>query len=327
VQVGSPHEGFKTAAIKGLNTRVKRRKEEIMFLAAGENECVKLFDTGSYELIKSIDGHGSPVSCLCFSKDDRLLAVGTRTTGVWIHDVTDGMSSPVKHLESDEYFYCLCFSTNNERLLTQHTKGVISNWDIPTMTKLFSVQTLSFFFHAESQFCVGDKQFVSISQHERSSPLTLWNADTGVMEKHFGEVAFINGIDLNPERTAVAIVRGNKSILVFDLLLEAISYDIAVPPTADYCVCRYVDTTQLITGGHNGIVLWDVTTQTMLTSYSRWYSLQIAGISVLAGTRYMACDISVPRVVVVVNIDSGEVVWSLDNARGVAFSSAVTILL
>jgi WD40 repeat protein len=318
--VGSPQEGF----IKGLNTRVKRRKEGIMFLAAGEDECVKLFAYGSFELIKSFEGHGSPVNCLCFSRDDRFLAVGTRTTGVWIHDVTDGMSSPVKHLESDEYFYCLCFSANNERLLTQHTKGVITNWDIPTMTKLFSVQTLSFFFHAESQFCVGDKQFVSISQHERPSSLTIWNAETGVMEKCFEEVAFINGIDLNPERTVVAIVRGNKSILIFDLLLEMISYEIAVPPTVDYCVCRYVDTTQLIASGPMGTVLWDLTTQTMLTSYSLHIS---ASLSVLGGTRYMACDISVPRVVVVVNIDSGEVVWSLDNARGVAFSSAVTILL
>jgi WD40 repeat protein len=299
-----------------------------MFLAAGQNESVKLFTFGSYELVNSFDGHGSRVNCLSISEDDQLLAVGTTGTGIWIHDLTSDLSSPPKHLDLSLVLPVLhmCFSTNNQRLLTQQSRGVISNWDLRTMTQLFSTQTQCIYNYAESRFCFGDRQFVSISsQHEYISLLTMWNAETGVIEKRFDEVAFVGGTDLSPERSTVAVVRGHRSILIFDLLLERISHDIAVPPNADYCVCRYVDTTQLITGGHKRTVLWDVTAQTMLASYSM--IITSGSRCVLGGTRYMACDIFLPFGVVVVTVDSGEIVWKLANAHGVAVSSAALILM
>jgi WD40 repeat protein len=301
----------------------EEKSEETMFLAAGENESVKLYASGSYELIKSFDGHGSPVNCLCISEDDRLLAVGTLATGVWIYDLPGDMSSVPRYLDVSMAVLAMCFSANNERLLTQVSRGGICNWDLPTMTQLFSVQTHSVFNYAESRFCVGDRQFVSISQHELTSLLTLWNAETGVIEKRFDEIDFVSGIDISPGRSAVAIVRGYKSILIFDLLLERISHDIAVTSAADYSVCRYIDATQLMTGGRNATALWDLTTQTMLTSYS----LNATSLSVLGGTRYVACGIAFVGEVVVVSVDSGEVVWKLANAHGVAFSCATMILM
>jgi WD40 repeat protein len=296
-----------------------------MLLAAGQNESVKLFTFGSYELVNSFDGHGSRVDCLSISEDDQLLAVGTTGTGIWIHDLTSELSSPPRHLDVSLELLVLhmCFSTDNQRLLTQQRGGVISKWDLPTMTQLFSTQTRCIYNYAESRFCFGDRQFVSISQHGFKSILTLWNAETGVIEKRFDEVAFVSGIDLSPERSAVAIVRGYKSILVFDLLLERISHDIAVTSAVDYSICRYIDATQLMTGGLNGTALWDLTTQTMLTSYS----LTATSLSVLGGTRFVACGHAFDGEVVVVSVDSGEVVWKLANAHGVACSCATMILM
>jgi WD40 repeat protein len=119
----------------------EEKSEETMFLAAGENESVKLYASGSYELIKSFDGHGSPVNCLCISEDDRLLAVGTLATGVWIYDLPGDMSSVPRYLDVSMAVLAMCFSANNERLLTQVSRGGICNCGHEVTLKVACVLT------------------------------------------------------------------------------------------------------------------------------------------------------------------------------------------
>jgi WD40 repeat protein len=299
-----------------------------MFLAVGVKQTVSLVSADSFALIKSFEGHGSLVSCVRISGDNQLLAVGTRTTGVWIWDLTGDMSSTPKHLSNSsdtarDYVF-LHFSASSNRLLTQQNGGIISNWDLPTMTKLFTVEPERHFNFVESFFCNEDTQFLSLSHSKVPKMLTLWNAESGIIEKQFDEIGFINSMDRSPDGTAVALLRGSGSVVVFDLKKEVKNCEINVHAGAEYSMCRFLDPNQLITSGRSGISVWELTTQTVLSSCS-WMTPS-GSLCVLGGTRLIAFD-CVPGAVIVFNVDSGGIVWTMDRAQQVSASAAVAILL
>jgi WD40 repeat protein len=303
-----------------------------MFLAAGVNESVSLVSSNSFTVIKSFEGHGSSVTSLRISDDNRLLAVGTNMTGIWIWDLTGDMSSAPKHVDNRSdgavRYEFLHFSADNNRLLAQQRGGFISNWDLPTMTKLFTVESKRYFHFVESFFCNGDQQFLSVSHFpDAKTPkmLTLWNAESGIIEKRFDEIGFISSVDLSPDGTAVALLRRERSVLVFDLKKEAERCEINATMTEEYRMCRFLDPSQLILTGRSGISVWEVTTQTQLSSYP-WIAVS-ESLCVLRGTRLAAYDASFPAAVIVFNVDTGDTEWKLEEAHQVSASTAVTILL
>jgi WD40 repeat protein len=298
-----------------------------MYLAAGDGESVKLFTADTFALIKSLDGNGSHVDCLTFSSDDQSLAVGTQTTGLVIWNLTsDMLPSSCKRLHHTCYFRTLCFNRSNDRLLSQDGDGYIMNWDLSTQNSLYTVKTNSWLIYAECLFCNGDQQFVSMAvvdeDEDRKKLLLLWNAETGAVEKRFETINGIHGIDLSPDSYSLAVVRGDDSIVILDLLQDVKTCEIVVPREQSFAVCRYVDSAQLATSDSMGTAIWDLSTQSLVASFSWATTLNM---SVHGGCRRIAMD--AVDDVLVVDLDSGEVVWKLDGARGVAFSKAVTILM
>jgi WD40 repeat protein len=295
-----------------------------MYLAAGDGESVKLFTADTFAPIKSLDENGSRVTCLTFASDDQSLAVGTRSTGIVIWDLTgDMLPTSCTRLHHTSDFRTLCFNRFNDRLLAQDGQSNIMCWDLTTRSLLYVVDTMTWFIFAECLFCNGDQQFVSMAVNEdRKKQLMLWNAVTGAVEKRFEGIARIHGIDLSPDGCSLAVVQAEGSIVVLDLFRNVQICEIKLPREQSFTVCRYVNTEQLATSGGMGTALWELATQSLLASYS--WAAMLNVMSVHRSSRNIAVDAG--NEVLVADLDSGEIIWRL-RARGVAFSSVVTILM
>jgi WD40 repeat protein len=295
-----------------------------MFLAAGQDHSVKLFASEDFAFIKSLDGHTANVCCLRFASDDRSLAVGTEDAGVYLWDLTSNTDiSEQKHLDMDDLVICLCFNSSRDRLLVQGLFAGITNWDLLSATRLFSVDTTWDSIFCESLFCNGDKYIVG-TLTEETKMLTLWDAATGALNKQIETVKDVHGIDLSSDSNIIAVIRGYQSIIIFDMSNEENEpYEITTPANTRYCVCRFLTDSQLVTSGNQNTALWDLNSKSTLFSFALCTT---SIMTVHSENRWIG--MIKDKSVVIISIDTGDIAWTPDSdTQSLAFSTAVTILM
>lgn len=76
----------------------------------------------------------SPVDCLAFSDDSRLVAAGTGAGRMWLIHSESGQ--PIGTLQSSSKILSGDFSAGGELLATGHADGTVRVWDVPRLQKL-----------------------------------------------------------------------------------------------------------------------------------------------------------------------------------------------
>lgn len=98
--------------------------------SAQASECTITVATDSTPNVVTLDGQGSPITCLAFSNDERRLAAGAKDATIRVWDM-DGSARFVDLVGHTRPISHVCFAPNGRRLVTM-AGGEIRIWDTET---------------------------------------------------------------------------------------------------------------------------------------------------------------------------------------------------
>jgi WD40 repeat protein len=122
-----------------LKVRLAFSPDGSRLVSGGTAPNVKIWDTGSWQELHSLDGHSSQVLCLAFSHDSRYLASGglfDKKICVW--DATTGTKMFDLSGHAD-YVSSVTFSPDKKRLFSGGWDGSINVWDVQNRVKLLTL--------------------------------------------------------------------------------------------------------------------------------------------------------------------------------------------
>jgi WD40 repeat protein len=107
-------------------------------LAAGDDEGhVTLWDTTTWELLRTLKGHKGTVITVAFSPDGKTVASGCFDTTFKLWDAETGQELSTVSPNA-ETIYSIEFSPNGERLATFTGSNAVKIWDIKTLKEVWS---------------------------------------------------------------------------------------------------------------------------------------------------------------------------------------------
>src|SRR5919205_2034576 len=92
--------------------------------SASDDRTVKLWDTGDWKLLRTLEGHTHSVDAVAFSKDGRLLASRENdgTVRVWRCDTWEWLISIPSRMRTERWIPCLAFHPEGSLLATVGSK-------------------------------------------------------------------------------------------------------------------------------------------------------------------------------------------------------------
>jgi WD40 repeat protein len=131
---------------------------------------VKIWDTGTWQELFSLNGHRTMVYSLAFSHDNRYLASGghDKTIGVW--DAATGTKMFDLSGQADPVT-CVTFSPDGKRLFSCGTEGAINVWDLQNRVKLLTL-------HQRGQYVAVSPDGCRLASFNFDSPtLQVWDSE------------------------------------------------------------------------------------------------------------------------------------------------------
>lgn len=98
-------------------------------LAAGFNGLVQIWDVRTRQLVKSITGFERVVTCMAWSKDEKMLATGMQDGQIWIWSVAGGKVVQLIDVGS-RGVRSIGFSPSGKRLVAVANNALVGLWDI-----------------------------------------------------------------------------------------------------------------------------------------------------------------------------------------------------
>jgi len=138
--------------------------------ASSSNLNLKIWDTGSWQELFSLDGHRDFVKCLTFSRDNRYLAVGGGKT-VYVWNATTGEKAFSLSGQTDTVT-SVTFSPDGKRLFSCGLEGSINVWDLPNRVKLLTL-------HGQGQFVAmsPDGSRLATSPFQSPASVQVWDSE------------------------------------------------------------------------------------------------------------------------------------------------------
>jgi WD40 repeat protein len=134
---------------------------------------IKLWDTESFKLVKTLDGHSNEIFSIIFSNDDNTIATSNKEGIIRIIDIISGeiIQTFYNHIEYDTSF---CYSFDSKKIITSDESGKISVMDIKSgkIDKEFIGQKQ----YSKSIKLFNNEVLVSLS---KDNSLIVWNYITG----------------------------------------------------------------------------------------------------------------------------------------------------
>jgi len=80
--------------------------------------------------------HGSPINCLAFSKDDKILAVGTEKGGIKLWNMASGKDL-ITLPPHDGEVLCVAFSADSRTVASTGWDKTIKLWELPPIVHAY----------------------------------------------------------------------------------------------------------------------------------------------------------------------------------------------
>jgi len=189
IVVGNPEDGAALGTLPGHRGAIRQfvARAGVPDLAyASDDTTIKLWDLKASKEVRTLSGHAGPVVGLALAPDGRTLASASMDGTVKLWDVETG--AELRTLSgSMGAVYAVDFDGSGTRLAAGSHHGEIKVWDPRTGTELRSMKgakgpVLDLFLSRYGRWILAYQTFRDPSSKEMTSPISIWNADSGELE-------------------------------------------------------------------------------------------------------------------------------------------------
>lgn len=154
--------------------------------SASDDTTIKLWDLKASKEVRTLSGHQGPVVGLALAPDGRTLASASADDTVKLWDIETG--AELRTLAgSMGGIHAVDFDGSGTRLAAGGVNGKIQVWDPRSGTELRSMQgakgpVVDLFMSRDGRWILAYQYYQDPSSKEMTSPISIWNVETGEME-------------------------------------------------------------------------------------------------------------------------------------------------
>jgi WD40 repeat protein len=181
-------------------------------IAVGASKIVKLLETNSGRLLKTIDHNQGAVNRIEFSPDTRWLATTTEDGKILIWDIEGRLE---KELSNGSQISALRFSPDGRTLATANAADfTISLWDVQSGSV---ERRLNFHSGVVNALAFSpDSQKLASGGADRM--VVIWDVISGKSKRKFKEHdQTVSSLAFSPDGTVLATAAGNASVVMWDV--------------------------------------------------------------------------------------------------------------
>ncbi|PLZ80949.1 hypothetical protein CEN44_29050 [Fischerella muscicola CCMEE 5323] len=227
--------------------------------SGGPDKTIKLWDTTTGRVIKTLTGHNNGVYSIAFSPDGKTIASGSADNTIKLWDVTTGQVIKTLTGHNNEV-YSVVFSPDGKTIASSSVDNTIKLWDITTGQ---IIKTLTGHEGTVNSitFSPDGKTIASGSVDQT---IKLWDVVAGKAIKTLtGHVDTVNSVVFSPDGNLIASASDDKTIKFWDVTTgkarTLTGYDTGITSVA-----FSPDGNMIISGDDSTVKLWDVTTSKLI---------------------------------------------------------------
>ena len=165
------------------------RKNQLIVSGSGD-KCIKIWDAGEGECLKTLKGHTGSISSVSFSSDNKLIVSGSFDKSIKIWDSEEGKC--LKTLEGHtDWVLSVAFSNDNKLILSGSGDKTIKIWNAKGGECLKTLKGHTNWVRMVA-FSSDDKLILSASDDSR---IKIWDAERGeclkTLEGHSSSVLYV----------------------------------------------------------------------------------------------------------------------------------------
>jgi WD40 repeat protein len=189
IVVWNPEDGAMLGTLPGHRGGIRQfaaRTRVPDLASASDDTTIKLWDLAAFREVRTLSGHGGPVIGLALAPDGRTLASASADGTVKLWDVDTGaelrtLSGSMGAVDAVD------FDGRGTRLAAGGVNGKIQVWDPKTGMELQSMQgakgpVVDVFLSQDGRWILAYQYYLDPSSKKMTSPISIWNADTGELE-------------------------------------------------------------------------------------------------------------------------------------------------
>jgi eukaryotic-like serine/threonine-protein kinase len=250
---------------KGIVNDVCYSPDGTRMASASADNSVKLWNSETGQILRSLEGHTNPVTSVRFCGDGRRLASGSSdgTARIWNSDTGQLLQTFMGHAGT---VWSVTLSKDGRQLATGSNDGIVRIWDTETGQALHALKS-----HTSSVSAVSfSPNGQLLATASRDSTCKLWDASTGqelcTLVAHAG---LVDGLSFSPDGRLVATCGLDETVKIWDVATRQLLHVFKGHTTEVRCVSFSPDGRRLASGGkdgaakignHSTVKIWDVDT-------------------------------------------------------------------
>ncbi|KAG0021803.1 hypothetical protein BGZ80_001682 [Entomortierella chlamydospora] len=227
-------------------------------LAVGlSNNNIKLYETSSWDRIRTLKGHTNRVWSLSFSVTGNRIVSGSqdKTMRLWDIDTGDCVRTFLGHTGA---VYSVAYSPKGNRIASGSHDKTVRLWDDDTGSCIFTLQGHSEYVKSATFSPNGEW----IASGSKDTTVRLWDVDTGsCVRTLLGHADFVNSVAYSPKGDRLASGSNDKTVRLWDVDTGDCVRTLQGHTDSINCVAYSPKGDQIASGGSDKAArLWDVDT-------------------------------------------------------------------